>query len=65
MLLVALIAGYKKKTCRSRAQQLVLACGYFDEDGRIMVTTEGALPTQKIANHYMDKVGWICHVLER
>jgi hypothetical protein len=21
-----------------------------------MVTTEGALPTQKIANHYMDKV---------
>ena len=64
MLLVALIAGYKKKTCRSRAQQLVLACGYFDEGGRIMVTTEGALPTQKIANHYMDKVGLIAILLE-
>jgi hypothetical protein len=56
MLLVALIAGYKRKRGRSRAQQLVLACGYFDEAGRIMVTTEGALPTQKIASHYVDKV---------
>jgi hypothetical protein len=65
LFLVALIAGYKKRRCSSRAQKLVLACGYFDEAGRIMLATEGALPIQKIADHYMDEVSLVGMKIDR
>lgn len=41
---------------KSKAQRLVLACAYFDAEGRIMVTQEGVLPSQKITNHYVERV---------
>lgn len=34
---------------------MVLACAYFDETGRIMVTQEGGFPCQKITNRYIEK----------
>ena len=30
----------------------MLACAYFDEDGNVMVTNEGTLPSQKIAKRF-------------
>lgn len=30
----------------------MLACAYFDADGNVMVTTEGALPSQQIAKRF-------------
>ncbi|KAL9623126.1 MAG: hypothetical protein Q9160_002640 [Pyrenula sp. 1 TL-2023] len=55
LLIFALIASRSRKRSRNRAQQLVLACAYFDENGRIMVTPEGLLPSRKITNHYVEK----------
>ncbi|KAL9115434.1 MAG: hypothetical protein Q9227_000755 [Pyrenula ochraceoflavens] len=55
LLIFAFIANRSRKRSRNRAQQLVLACAYFDEMGRIMVTPEGLLPSRKITNHYVEK----------
>lgn len=52
---LTMLRSYKRKTSRSHARQLVLACAYFDEHGRIMVTPEGALPCEKITDHYIEK----------
>lgn len=30
----------------------MLACAYFDDEGNVMVTNEGALPSQKIAKRF-------------
>ncbi|OAP57417.1 hypothetical protein AYL99_08155 [Fonsecaea erecta] len=55
LLVVALIRGRNKRTARIKAQRLVLACAYFDDEGRVMVTQEGTLPSEKITNHYIEK----------
>lgn len=43
------------KKSRERAQQLVLACAYFDDAGRLMVTTDGQLPNTKITDSYEER----------
>ncbi|OAL28595.1 hypothetical protein AYO22_02789 [Fonsecaea multimorphosa] len=55
LLVVALIRGRNKRTARIKAQRLVLACAYFDDEGKVMVTQEGTLPSEKITNHYIEK----------
>ncbi|RMZ89290.1 hypothetical protein DV736_g3472, partial [Chaetothyriales sp. CBS 134916] len=55
LLIVVIIRGRKNRLLHNRAQQLVLACAYFDESGRVMVTPEGALPCQKITNRFVEK----------
>ena len=45
----------KTRMAKARAQQVVLACAYFDETGRIMVTQEGNFPCEKITNRYIEK----------
>ena len=56
LLAVAFIRGRKKRSARIKAQRLVLACAYFNEGGQLMVTQEGMLPSEKITNHYVEKV---------
>ena len=51
----SLFRTQKKRVQKTRAQQLVLATAYFDEDGRVMVTPEGNFPNVKITNHYVEK----------
>ena len=51
----SLFRTQKRRTQKTRAQQLVLATTYFDPQGRVMVTTEGSLPSVKITNHYVEK----------
>ncbi|RMD39869.1 hypothetical protein DV735_g5253, partial [Chaetothyriales sp. CBS 134920] len=55
LLTVVIVRGRKNRLLHNRAQQLVLACAYFDESGRVMVTPEGALPCQKITNRFVEK----------
>ena len=51
----SLFRKQKKRVQKTRAQQLVLATAYFDDDGRVMVTPEGNFPNVKITNHYVEK----------
>ncbi|EHY52767.1 hypothetical protein ABEF92_002521 [Exophiala dermatitidis] len=55
LLAAAFIRGRRMRVARIKAQRLVLACAYFDEDGKLMVTEEGILPSEKITNHYLEK----------
>ncbi|KIW82278.1 hypothetical protein Z517_05305 [Fonsecaea pedrosoi CBS 271.37] len=55
LLVVAFIRGRNKLSARIKAQRLVLACAYFDTEGKMMVTQEGTLPSEKITNHYIEK----------
>ncbi|EXJ75009.1 uncharacterized protein A1O5_01705 [Cladophialophora psammophila CBS 110553] len=55
LLVVAFIRGRNRLTARIKAQRLVLACAYFDDEGKVMVTQEGTLPSEKITNHYIEK----------
>lgn len=58
LLVVAVIRNQNRRSARIKAQRLVLACAYFDEDGHLMVTQEGVLLSEKITNHYVEKVGF-------
>jgi hypothetical protein len=62
LLIVAFIRGRNKRTAKIKSQRLVLACAYFDEVGRLMVTQDGTLPSEKITNHYVEKVSPSCMV---
>ncbi|GAB7342003.1 hypothetical protein MBLNU457_g0295t1 [Dothideomycetes sp. NU457] len=42
----------RNKNLADRAQQVNVACAYFDETGNIMVSNEGFLPSQKIAKRF-------------
>ena len=61
LLTITIIRGRSIRDTKIKAQNLVLACAYFDEDGRLMVTQDGAIPSEKIANHYVDKVSKVAY----
>lgn len=48
----ALLTQRRKKQLADRAQHVVLASATFDQDGKILVTQEGLLPSQKITKQY-------------
>lgn len=56
LLAIVLLHGRKRRLTKHRAQQVVLACGYFDLDGKLMLTRDGSLPCEKITNRFVEKV---------
>lgn len=48
----AFLTQRRKKQLADRAQHVVLASVTFDHDGKILVTQEGLLPSQKITKQY-------------
>lgn len=56
LFVTAIIRGWRMRTARTKAQRLVLACAYFDKDGKLMVTEQGILPSESITDHYLEKV---------
>lgn len=56
----AIVAGGNRRRSATRANQLVLACAYFDPAGRVMVTPQALLPTKKIVDHYIGRVSSDC-----
>ncbi|KAK2796359.1 hypothetical protein FQN51_009449 [Onygenales sp. PD_10] len=55
LIVLAGITTKRRKRSAHRVRQLVLACAYFDPSGRVMVSTEGELPTKKITDHYIER----------
>jgi hypothetical protein len=51
-----LLAQRRRAQFAGRAQQVVLAAAIFDKDGKLMVTPEGLLPSQKITNSFNERV---------
>ncbi|KAI9045267.1 putative MHYT domain signaling protein [Aspergillus affinis] len=51
----AIAAGGSHRKSRSRAQQLVLTCAFFDPEGRVMVTPHAHLPSRKIVDRYIGR----------
>ncbi|KAI9815094.1 MAG: hypothetical protein M1827_002937 [Pycnora praestabilis] len=54
LLSLAILAQRRRMESANRAQQIVLACCTFDTDGRLLVTSDGLLPSQKITNAYIE-----------
>ena len=55
--MIALINEAKSKCASKRAREVVLTTAIFDEDGRILVTSDGLLPHRKITHSFIEQVG--------
>lgn len=45
-----------KKRYADKAQQVVLAAAVFDNQGRILVSHDGVIPSEKITDSFLGKV---------
>ncbi|KAI9760932.1 MAG: hypothetical protein M1840_002174 [Geoglossum simile] len=52
---LAMLAQHRRAEQSNRAQQVVLACATFDPKGRLMVSPEGLVPSQKITSSYLEQ----------
>ena len=59
--MLALVAQKRRLQSASQTKQVVLACATFDPDGRLLVTPEGLLPSEKITNTYIERVSAAFH----
>ncbi|KAI1624758.1 hypothetical protein EDD37DRAFT_358336 [Exophiala viscosa] len=55
LLVGTFVRGRKMHSAKQRSQRLVLACAYFNQDGKLMVCNNGILPNTEITNHYVEK----------
>ncbi|MCJ1414672.1 hypothetical protein MMC32_000999 [Xylographa parallela] len=55
LVIFAIIGQRNRHRMADRAQQVVLACATWDQDGRLLVTPEGLLPCRKITNSYVER----------
>lgn len=51
-IIILCYTSLRMKSLASKAQQVNVACAYFDDDGNIMVSSDGFLPLQKIAKRF-------------
>jgi hypothetical protein len=51
-----MLAQHRRAEQANRAQQVVLACAIFDAQGRLMVSPDGLVPSQKITRAYLEQV---------
>ena len=56
LLLITLLGQRHVALYKRKAQQIALAAGVFDGEGRIMVTSEGLLPNRRITKTYLERV---------
>lgn len=49
---VLCVTRARNRVRKSRSQKVMLACALFDSSGRILVTTEGVLPSREITDKY-------------
>lgn len=52
---VLFFTRHRARVLKTRSQKVMLACAMFDPDGRILVTTEGVLPTREITDKYQTR----------
>ncbi|KAF2153040.1 hypothetical protein K461DRAFT_320760 [Myriangium duriaei CBS 260.36] len=51
-LVIIFYTGIRNQQLKDKAQQVSIACAYFDQEGNILVTNEGVLPNQKVAKRF-------------
>ncbi len=56
MVITAVISARTMKRYATKAQQVVLAAAIFDNQGRILVSPEGLLPSEKITETFPQRV---------
>jgi hypothetical protein len=49
---ILLTAHRRGRKVQRRSQKVMLACAMFDPDGRVLVTTDGVLPSREITDKY-------------
>lgn len=52
---VLAVTRARSRILKSRSQKVMLACVLFDPDGKILVTTEGVLPSREITDKYLHR----------
>lgn len=52
---IAMYTAHVKRRYAHKAQQVVLAAAVFDKSGRILVSPDGLLPSEKITDTYIEK----------
>ncbi|SMR61033.1 unnamed protein product [Zymoseptoria tritici ST99CH_3D1] len=52
IVIILLVARRRDQIVRRRSQKVMLACVMFDPDGRVLVTTDGVLPSREITDKY-------------
>lgn len=57
MFATAVLSAKTRKSYATKSQQVVLASAVFDKEGRIMVTPDGLIPSEKITQTFPQKVG--------
>ena len=56
MIVTAILTARTMKGYAAKAEQIVLAAAVFDRHGRILVSPEGLLPSEKITETFPQKV---------
>ena len=56
LIALSFLGQRSKKRSEERAKQVILACVIFDQDGKLMVNSEGLLPCRKITNAFLERV---------
>ena len=57
MAVLAISSARARRGYASKAQRITLAAAVFDEQGKILVTPDGLLPSEEITSTFMQKVG--------
>ncbi|KXT07021.1 hypothetical protein AC578_7125 [Pseudocercospora eumusae] len=52
---VLVITRTRYRILRNRSQKVMLACAMFDPKGRVLVTTDGVLPSREITDKYVHR----------
>lgn len=55
VLAVLVLARARTRLLKSRSQKIMLACAMFAPDNKVLVTTEGVLPSQEITDKYLHR----------
>jgi hypothetical protein len=62
LIIFSLLAQRRRTLSANRAEQVVLAVAIFDKNGKLMVTPEGLLPSQKITNSFIERVSFLLYL---
>lgn len=55
VLSIIVFSQHRAQVLRTRSKKVMLACAMFDPEGRLLVTTEGVLPSRQITDRYQHR----------
>lgn len=60
----AIYSARVRQSYASKAQRITLAAAVFDHQGRILVSPDGALPSEEITSKFLQKVCLCCPTVD-